>query len=171
MTQSIAFINNSDPDSLVNFHKDSNSIATWHFLSLVLRAKICNEMSFDGILISFPCHNETCEIRILEETDCQLWACYEHNPPPMTLTIVVIFVALLSFIALVLLALFKIKSNPRRENASLNQDQIGSQTTIQNRNCYFSIDTSSSEDFDNENVDARTPILRPPRRRGPIIQE
>ena len=105
-----------------------------------------------------------------KETDCKIWSCYKYDPPGKTknyLTIIAVIITILALLALVLLTVFKLILMNATETASLERFQIEPQTTVQNRNSYFSLDSSSSEDFDDENPDSRTPIIRP-QRRGPI---
>ena len=45
-----------------------------------------------------------------------------------------------------------------------------SQNAIENRNSYFTIDSSSSENFDEENLEERSPIIRPRMRLSNVQQ-
>ena len=115
---------------------------------------------------SYPCQNQTCEIEILEETNCKLWSCYEYNPSGKTknhLTEIAITVALLSILVLFLCLSFKIKSNGASLNEDIERQQNMQLTTLQNANSYFALNSSSSEEyeFDDENLELRTPIIRP----------
>ena len=115
---------------------------------------------------SYPCQNQTCEIEILEETNCKLWSCDEYNPSGKTknhLTEIAITVALLSILVLFLCLSFKIKSNGASLNEDIERQQNIQLTTLQNANTYFALNSSSSEEheFDDENLELRTPIIRP----------
>ena len=133
------------------------------------------------IVNSFPCDNETCEVLILEQTECPMWSCYKYIPSggkEINLTIIGIIAAFLSFVALVLMMVLRLKKTRVRSESELEgvspqniqeSPQITSQTAIPNRNCYFTLASSSSDDYEDENIDERTPIIR--RLRGPIFQE
>ena len=96
------------------------------------------------------------------ETDCQIWTCYEYDPPSKTknyLSIIAVIITIISLLALILFIAFKLRLKP----APLERSQVLPQTTEQNRNSYFSLASSSSK----EDLDLRTQIIRP-RTRGPI---
>ena len=66
------------------------------------------------------------------------------------------------------------RSNSDPATISLQSDQempqIVTQTAIPNRNCYFTLASSSSDDYEEETMNERTPLIRP-RIRSPLIQE
>ena len=118
---------------------------------------------------------------ILEQTECPMWSCYKYIPSgqkEINLTIIGIIAAFLSFVALVLMMVLRLKKTRVRSESELESislqnvqesPQITSQTVIPNRNSYFTLVSSSSDDYEDENIDERTPIIR--RLRGPIFQE
>ena len=69
--------------------------------------------------------------------------------------------------------LTELNLNYENQNQPIEQSQespdIVPQNSIQNRNCFFTIDSSSSDNFDEDNV--QTPIIRQPRLRGPNINQ
>ena len=102
--------------------------------------------------------------------DCQIWSCYKHTPSGKNgnyLTIVAIALGILALLCMVILTTIGIRIVCRSGRQPIAQSQEGpesrSQNAIQNRNSYFSINSSSSENFDVENLELeeRRPIIRP----------
>lgn len=143
-------------------------------ITLIFAKRFDNEISF-----SYPCSEMDCDMEILEETDnCQIWTCYKYNPSDKKenyLTIVAIGAAVLSLLSLSLLVALKSRRNCRPESQPVDQSQespeVVQDTAIENINCYFSIDSSSSSEyFEDNNLDLQTPIIRP-RLRGPNVHQ
>ena len=117
-------------------------------------------------------------MEILEETDdCQIWTCYKYKPSDRKenyLTIVAIGAGVLTLFCLLLFVALKSRRNCRRESQPVDQSQESSEvvqdTAIENTNCYFSIDSSSSEYFEEDDLNLQSPIIRP-RLRGPNVHQ
>ena len=105
-----------------------------------------------------------CDSEILEQTDCQVWTCYKHSSSGKNGNYL-IFVAIAFGIIALLLAIIGLWIVCRSNRQAVTQSQENlegiSQNAIHNRNSYFSIDSSSSENFGEENLDEQTPIIRP----------
>ena len=70
---------------------------------------------------------------------------------------------------------FKRKCRPENQRTDQSQEspEIVPQNSIENRNCFFSIDSSSNSEIfdDDDNLNVQTPIIRQPRLRGPNIRQ
>ena len=69
-------------------------------------------------------------------------------------------IALLFLIALTIIGIRIVCRSERQPQSQENPEEL-SENGIQNRNSYFSIGSSSSENFEEENIEERTPIIRP----------
>ena len=107
-----------------------------------------------------------CDSEILEQTDCQVWTCYKHNSSGKngnyTIIVAIAFgiLALLFLVALTIIGIRIVCRSERQPQSQESPEEL-SQNGIQNRNSYFSIGSSSSENFEEENMEERTPIIRP----------
>ena len=141
-------------------------------ITLIFAKRFDNEISF-----SYPCSEKACDMEILEETDdCQIWTCYKYNPSDRKenyVTIVAIGAGVLTLFCLLLFVALKSKRNCRPRSQPVDQSQESSEvvqdTAIENTN-YFSIASSSSEYFEEDNLNLQSPIIRP-KLRGPNVQQ
>ena len=121
-----------------------------HFLSLfsLVFLPYCN--LYQGENCSFPCQGKlNCDVTILEQTDCEVWSCYDIDPKPEQKDVITISVGIGIAVILIIALILILKTlrhriclserRPRSENGEPQQ-------TVENQNSYFSIGNSSSEE-------------------------
>ena len=105
-----------------------------------------------------------CDSEILEQTDCQVWSCYKHNPSGKNGNYIIIvatafgILALLFLVALTIIGIRIVCRSERQPQSQESPEEL-SQNGIQNRNSYFSIGSSSSVNFEDDNLEEGSPII------------
>ena len=80
---------------------------------------------FTGRNCSYPCSEMNCDSEILEQTDCQVWTCYKHNPSGKNgnyIIIVAIAFGILALLFLVALTIIGIRIVCRSERQPQSQE-------------------------------------------------